>query len=232
LAENDNMKLLILEGELTVSKAMNSLSLRKLEKSIDKINIVKSITYLVLRLSDNFNVKQKFTEEQASIMALDLSEIFAYETLEDVVLMFKLARQGKIGGTEYKLDGQTVMQKWVPQYLELKSIERESHHNKSKGEKNGMNSFNWSKESFDKMEVSEKLTLPSKLGQRAKENLEVPSDYKAPIVDRKTFLDNMFISIKNQSTESLKDYLLNVDCESPKFDAELYEMVEKEMDLR
>src|SRR5690606_5513897 len=61
-------------------------------------------------------------------IAADIMEKYPYETLEDIVLMLKLVRQGKIGdGKDYKLDGQNILgkNKWMDQYLDLKYAELE-----------------------------------------------------------------------------------------------------------
>ncbi|WP_262988617.1 hypothetical protein [Riemerella anatipestifer] len=60
---------------------------------------------------------------QIIIMAGDLYEKFKTDTLEDVVLMFKMARQGEFGKV-YKFDTFTVMD-WANAYLLRKSEERE-----------------------------------------------------------------------------------------------------------
>lgn len=229
---------MLFESDLSISSAMNSTSIRKLNNVIGKSNIIKAISFLILRLSDNFNVKQKFTDNQALMLALDLSEIFDYETLEDVVLMLKLARQGKIGSTEYKLDGQTILHKWVPEYLELKSIERENQHRKSKGELNGMSSFKWEKEDVEKLNVDEKLVNPTKLGQRLRKKFEVEHEPVVVLKPRSEFLNEMFLNIKRMSDLQLQNYLIKADVNkentkySIPFDPEVFEMVEKEIDLR
>jgi hypothetical protein len=76
-------------------------------------------------------------------------ELMNYETIEDIVLMFKLARQGKIGGKIYRLDSLTIFQEWVPAYLEMKVKLREESHQKEK-EKHLKNysTTKWSDESI------------------------------------------------------------------------------------
>ena len=239
LAKNNDTDLLILESDLTVARAMDSTQLRKLSDHISKINVVKAITFLLLRLSGSFNVGQKLSNEQASILALDLFEIFAYETLEDVVLMLKYARQGRIGdGRDFKLDGQTVMHKWVPAYLEIKADERERQHNKSKGEMNGMASFKWDKEAVDNFNVSDSLTLPNTLGSRVKERIGVEEKPQIVLKDRKQYLTEMYYNVRNMTDKQLKDYLVKVDVNGSKdkgtipYDADVYLLVEKEIDKR
>ncbi|MDY3352317.1 hypothetical protein PG357_10030 [Riemerella anatipestifer] len=66
---------------------------------------------------------QQMETFQIIIMAGDLYEKFKTDTLEDVVLMFKMARQGDFGKV-YKFDTFTVME-WANTYLLRKSEERE-----------------------------------------------------------------------------------------------------------
>ncbi|MBT0527109.1 hypothetical protein JZ949_09950 [Riemerella anatipestifer] len=66
---------------------------------------------------------QQMETFQIIIMAGDLYEKFKTDTLEDVVLMFKMARQGDFGKV-YKFDTFTVME-WANAYLMRKSEERE-----------------------------------------------------------------------------------------------------------
>jgi hypothetical protein len=60
---------------------------------------------------------------QIQILAGDLYEKFKTDALEDIVLMFKMARQGDFGKV-YKCDTFEIMD-WSNQYLEVKSATRE-----------------------------------------------------------------------------------------------------------
>ncbi len=210
LASNQSSELVLFESDLTISKAMNGVNLKKLSNQIEKRNVIKAIAYLAARLSENFNVGKKFTDEQSSLMAIDLFEIFGYETLEDVVLMFKYARQGRIGdGKDFKLDSQTVFHKWVPEYLEMKSIERENEHNKKKGEYNSLPK--WTPEDVQKFKVSDKKeTLTTKsagLGERSKKHFDTTPEYKSPIVNRNNYLSGLAYEATKAPIESLKNAL-------------------------
>lgn len=137
MAANDDLAVTAFESDLTVEKAMDGITLRKISTIAGTANVLKAVVYLILRLSANFNVGKKFTDEQAAVMAGDLLEVFSYETLEDVAMMFKMARQGRLGdGKDYKLDSQTVFHKWVPEYLEKKAEIRENKHIQMKNEMN------------------------------------------------------------------------------------------------
>jgi hypothetical protein len=133
LMNQDNIELAHYEGQMNLEKAVEGTTLRKLSKVIHEKNLAKTIVFLINRLSSNFNVGKNFTNDQAVTMAFDLIDVFGYETIEDILLMFKLARTGQIGdGKDFKLDSQTVFHKWIPQYLELKAEFREKKHNASK----------------------------------------------------------------------------------------------------
>ncbi|MEM1337292.1 MAG: hypothetical protein AAGF96_06055 [Bacteroidota bacterium] len=212
LGSNDQVSLLEVESELTVSSAMNSSHLMKLTPIIGKKNIVKAITYLTLRLAESFNMKGKFNETQAAILAIDLFDIFQYETLEDVVLMYKLARQGKIGdGMDFKLDGQTVLHKWVPAFLELKAIERENQHQSKK----------------DESKVTQMPIHKSILKEAGKEKVTYKSDNSEG-----RHRNAMTVLLKRKSNEELKRYLIENDSKSETFDPAMYELVEQEIDFR
>lgn len=148
LVSNNPIELISIESELNITLATNGTSLRKLEKSIGKINIVKSITFLITRLAENFNVGKNLTTEQASVLAFDFVELYPNETIEDFILMFKYVRQGVIGdGKDFKLDGQNVLHKWVPEYLNKKSEALELAHQKQMSE---LNSTTLSEEIVDR----------------------------------------------------------------------------------
>lgn len=157
LAKKDEVGLAELESSLTIQDGMQAIQLRVIERTQGKKPIIKAITYLLLRLSENFNVGKKFTTSQAVTAASDLLEVFGYESMEDVMLMLKYARQGKIGdGKEFKLDSQTIFHKWVPSYLELKAQERERAHQQQKSSQNNIYDFKWDKEAVKKLKVSRK----------------------------------------------------------------------------
>lgn len=126
LVEQDQVKLLILEKNMTITKAIDGTKIKSLERALGEINMVKVVTYLLMRFSESFNVGKNITNAQAPLIAIDIIEKYPYETIEDVVLLLKQVRQGIIGdGKDYKLDGQNILNKWFPEYLEKKYIEFE-----------------------------------------------------------------------------------------------------------
>jgi hypothetical protein len=209
LSAEDEFELTLFESKMTVAQAMEGTSLKKLSQVLNTSGLAKTLVFLIQRLSNNFNVGKKFTNEQAVILAMDLIEVFAYETIEDVLLMFKYARIGKIGsGKEYKLDSQTVFHKWVPEYLELKSEERENLHKKEKGLMNAKPT--WSKEDAEKFVVSPNTeiltTKDSTLGKRTKERLATP-EQTSPVVNRISYLKALAYEASKTPTENLNNLL-------------------------
>jgi len=211
MATNDYYSFVSLESEISVSLAMKGVQLRKLKDQVTKVNVVKSLSFLIANFNNNFNAKGKLNEQQIIVLAGDLFDRFSFESLEDVMLMFKYARQGKIGdGKDFKLDSQTIFHKWVPEYLELKANERELSHNKKKGELSGMANFNWDKENLDKFEVSEKEKSTGKtFGSRVKEifTTEHLEESKLDQVLKPDFYERMKADVVNHATENLEIYL-------------------------
>lgn len=66
---------------------------------------------------------REMQEFQILILAGDLYEKFKTDTIDDIILMFKMARMGDFGKV-YKVDNFSVMD-WTNAYLERKSEERE-----------------------------------------------------------------------------------------------------------
>ena len=67
---------------------------------------------------------QKMEKFQIQVLAGDLRDAFSTDTLDDVILMFKMARKGECGKVYGKIDYFTIME-WVPQYMAQKSLVRE-----------------------------------------------------------------------------------------------------------
>jgi len=126
LASNNEVGLLVFEKNLSLSHAIDGTKLKKLEKTVGEIGTITAICYLLNRFNANFNVGKSLSQTQSALLAADIVNKYPYETIEDVVLMLKQVRQGVLGdGKDYKLDGQNVLAKWFPEYLDKKYIEFE-----------------------------------------------------------------------------------------------------------
>lgn len=126
LADNNEVGLIVFEKNLSLENAIEGTKLKSLEKEVGEINTITAICYLLNRFNASFNVGKSLTSQQSALLASDIVEKYPYETIEDIVLMLKQVRQGIIGdGKDYKLDGQNVMAKWMPEYLDKKYAEVE-----------------------------------------------------------------------------------------------------------
>ena len=132
LGLNDEVGLIVFEKNLNIANAIDGIKIRKLEKEVGEVNTITAICYLLNRFNSNFNVGKSLTQQQSAILASDIVEKYPYETIEDIVLMLKQVRQGIIGdGKDFKLDGQNVLAKWMPEYLDKKYIEVERQNKKT-----------------------------------------------------------------------------------------------------
>ena len=126
LGSNNEVGLIVFEKNLSLTNAIDGTKLKKLENVVGEINTITAICYLLNRFNANFNVGKALTQAQSAIIASDIVEKYPYETIEDVVLLLKQVRQGIIGdGKDYKLDGQNILAKWFPEYLDRKYAEVE-----------------------------------------------------------------------------------------------------------
>ena len=74
-----------------------------------------------------FNVGKAMNSQQCQETAFLLYEEYKHETIEDVVMMFKMAKKGMLGdGQVYnRIDGNVILG-WMKEYREKKAIEREN----------------------------------------------------------------------------------------------------------
>lgn len=113
-----------LEISLTVSEALTKPLVRKVFKNRDG-EAFTLITFLVKRFVDSFGFSTKMNDTQIEMLAIDTLEYFSYESIEDIILFFKMARSGRFGATIRGVDSNLIFGSWFPMYMELKSNERE-----------------------------------------------------------------------------------------------------------
>jgi hypothetical protein len=139
LASRNEIELIVFEKGLGFANAIEGTNLKKVERVVGVIPTITAICYLLTRFNASFNVGRSLTDEQSAMLASDIVEKYPYETIEDIVLMLKLVRQGTIGdGKDYKVDGQNVLAKWMPEYLDRKYEEVERIKQREKSQLNEM----------------------------------------------------------------------------------------------
>lgn len=84
------------------------------------------ISALIKRFMDSFGFSTKINEVQLEILTIDTLEKFSHDTIEDLILFFKMARSGTFGTTNRGVDSNLIFGEWFPKYMEQKSIAREA----------------------------------------------------------------------------------------------------------
>ena len=199
LGSNDEVGLIVFEKNLSFSKAIDGTKLRKLEKEVGEISTITAICYLLKRFNSNFNVGKSLTDQQAALLASDIVEKYPYETIEDIVLMLKQVRQGIIGdGKDYKLDGQNILAKWMPEYLDKKYIEVERQNQK---ENESLSEENNAVEQFY-------AKLRAKKAKEEKdERMKLEIDNMVKSMDRAMLEDTILDWSKKEELKPYLDYL-------------------------
>lgn len=201
LVERNDAKLVVLERGISISTAIDGTRLNKLERQIGDFGIITAICYLLNRFNTNFNVGKKLTLEQSALLASDIVEKYPNETIEDVVLMLKMVRQGIIGdGKDYKLDGQNVMTKWFPEYLEKKYEEFERQKRKELAELNSSNTDNAVEKYYAKIRKQ-------KAQKEADYKMRLEIDEMVKLMDRQLLEDTIADWNKKPEFSRYMDYL-------------------------
>lgn len=201
LVERNDAKLVVLEKNISIQTAIDGTKLSKLERQIGDFGIITAICYLLNRFNTNFNVGKKLTGEQSALLASDILEKYPYETIEDVFLMLKMVRQGIIGdGKDYKLDGQNVMTKWFPEYLEKKYEAFERQKQKEQSELNNSNSDNAVEQYYAKMRRKKAL-------KEKEEKMRAEIDLMVKNMDRQILEDTINDWSKKEEMKPYLDYL-------------------------
>lgn len=203
LASNNEVGLIVFEKNLSLSHAIDGTKLKKLEKTVGEIGTITAICYLLNRFNSNFNVGKSLSQTQSALLAADIVEKYPYETIEDVVLMLKQVRQGILGdGKDYKLDGQNVLAKWFPEYLEKKYIEFERIKKQElQNIKTDMNPDNHPVVQFYAKRRADKAR------KETEEKVKIEIDEMVKIMDRQMLEDTISSWEKQEELKPYLDYL-------------------------
>ena len=140
--ENNQEMVIKAEGQLLkvqnqLSKVQNQITIEKclyegtmllqIAKMKGENNIVKMLITIIAINQNFFNVGKAMNSQQCQETAFLLYEEYKHETIEDVLMMFKMAKKGMLGdGQVYnRIDGNVILG-WMKEYREKKAIEREN----------------------------------------------------------------------------------------------------------
>jgi hypothetical protein len=112
---------------------------------------------------------EKMDKELANQLASDLLENLKHESIEDIILMFKMTRQGKCGETKGRLDADTINYVIIPAYLEHKAELREKQYSKEKYANRKQEEQGMTEEAFQKFNhLSDILAIPKEEDKKIK----------------------------------------------------------------
>lgn len=129
---SDKNHISILEMSLTIQNSLDCSNIKSVFKNENATIAYSIMKILVVRFLDSFGFSTKHNETQIETITVDSLENFSYESIEDAVIFFKMARQGKFGTTNRGIDSNLIFGDYLPKYLDIKSIKREELHNREK----------------------------------------------------------------------------------------------------
>lgn len=127
----------LVEMNLSIDQTFSKPNIRTVFKNENGTIGFSVVNVLVNRFINSFGFSTKLSNDQIEILTVDTLENFKYESLEDIIVFFKMARTGKFGSTKKGVDSNLIYGEWYPAYLELKADIREQNYTK---EKNVLNS--------------------------------------------------------------------------------------------
>ena len=135
LIASKQIQVATIEMNLNIAKTLSKPIIRNVFKNADG-DAFTLITILVKRFVDSFGFSTKMSESQIEMLSVDTFEKFSYESIEDVILFFKMCRSGSFGATNRGVDSNLIYGDWFPKYMEFKSIEREKMIEENKNKSN------------------------------------------------------------------------------------------------
>lgn len=127
----------LVEMNLSIDQTFSKPNIRTVFKNENGTIGFSVVNVLVNRFINSFGFSTKLSNDQIEILTVDTLENFKYESLEDIIVFFKMARTGKFGSTKKGVDSNLIYGEWYPAYLEQKADIREQQYQK---EKNALNS--------------------------------------------------------------------------------------------
>ena len=129
---NGNVNVSVVEMGLTINNCLEKPNIRTVFKNEFAQVGFSVVKVLVIRFMESFGFSTKMNDSQIDTLTVDTLEKFSYESLEDIVLFFKMARSGSFGATKRGVDSNLIFGEWFPMYLEKKAEIREQNYIKQK----------------------------------------------------------------------------------------------------
>lgn len=215
-----------MESGLTLTKSLQEGTQIFSLKREDEGALTKTVYLIVKRFQSLVNVGKPMNDDQMITLASDLIESFQYgETLEDIMLFFKMARKGEFGQF-HRLD-QVVIMGWLPSFLDRKAEAREKLISQEKGrrllQEKEMEMNDKAREKFE--ELSRKIGTPKTIRDKP----EKITDRNTPLFNYQIFLQNLQSEVGNMEDGYLKTMFENTSKFS---NPEVWEILNTESELR
>ena len=218
LVSSDPLEIIRTERSLTVEKCLSAPLLYNQRRN--EAELIKAIYLLIYRFCNLINVGKNLNETQQIQLAADLFTAFGGESLEDVALFFKMAREGAFGDF-YRLDT-VIINSWIPKYLDIKAEAREREiRNRENIRQRKESEIVPTEEARKRLgELAKKLTTKEEKRQSLKGH---------PLFDYQAYLVNLQEAVKNMSTKDLKEMMQKTSRLSH---PEVLEILQAEMNTR
>lgn len=128
--------LAVMEMGLSINGTFSNPNIRSVFKNENGQIGYSVVNVLVNRFVSSFGFSTKMTDVQIETLTIDTLDRFAYESLEDIIVFFKMARSGQLGATNRGVDSNLIFGEWFPKYLEMKADIREENYQKEKNKQN------------------------------------------------------------------------------------------------
>lgn len=105
---------------LTFEKSLQGDKIFQVKKAIGPGDLLKVIIFLIKNLCDSLNIKENMNALQILETANEIMEKFTHESLDDLILCFKKAKNGEYGIIYNRMDRAVLLAFWA-KYLDEKS---------------------------------------------------------------------------------------------------------------
>lgn len=202
---NSNIErdIILHESKLTLEETLAAKNIRHLidTQKASSQSVLMALTYLVMRANKKESIYKEMDDDTCFALAVDLLEVFQYDSVQDVSLMFKLSRMGKLKidpMSKKKAFYQKVLTDYVPAYFELKTRLREERHEENK---KNLSPESWTPENLKKLRALIKEVAPKK--KRSPEFINRNSSLE----NQAAFYSELKQDVKRTSTPMLKSFI-------------------------
>lgn len=127
LVRGDAGSIIQQERGLTVKACLSRPSIHSLiiQNGIPRADVAMIIDLNLEVLCQTLNITNSLTEYQKKDIVMTIMDRFKHESVEDIILCFRMAKDGEFGILYNRLD-RTIVLDWMTRYLDVKAMEREA----------------------------------------------------------------------------------------------------------